>query len=497
VSGAAVLALEILGTRLLSPYFGSNLYVWSALISVTLLALALGYWLGGRLADARASPALLDLVLAGAALLMAAIPPLISFSARALLRLPFEAGILLSAVVYFGPSLFLLGVVGPLAVRLAVPDFGHVGRSVGSVWACSAAGSIVGALATGFLLLPKWPVRRICCATAMLLLALAIVRRLARHGSRRSAASAGLAALGLGWIPLGMAPSFPLPAENGFRVIAERPSFSGTIRVVESERLRYLLIDGSVQTMQTKGGYPIFPYAWTLGLLPYLRPDGKDLLMIGLGGGETVKLFSRYGIRTTAVEVDPAVAETARVHFGLPEQGFRLVVDDGRRYLRRHEQVYDFVVLDAYAGSCPPAHLFSIEAFAEMKGRLRPGGLLAVNVVVQGHRDPLAADVAATLSGLFAHRLAFPTEKDPQRLGNVVLLASDAPLALPEQWIPPPASKVHAAFLDGLRQRRLDLESLGGRVILDERNAVEVRCASTDLLVRGTYRAHFPASVLH
>ncbi len=497
LSGAAVLLIQILGTRLLSPYFGSNLYVWSALISVTLTALALGYWLGGRVADRRGSPALLDSILSGAAFLIAVAPILVHATARRLFDVPFEAAILIAAVTYFGPALLLLGMVSPVAVRLSVRDLGHVGRSVGSIFGWSTAGGIVGALAAGFVLLPHLSVSRICYATAATLLALAGGRFVARQWRTYGGPAAAVLLLAVGSLVALSAAPYRVREERGFRVVVEKPSFYGTIRVVEDGRYRYLLIDGSVQAWQTAGGYPTFPYAWTVSVLPYLRSQARKALLIGLGAGDLIRLFKHHGIEVTAVEVDPAVAQTAMSHFGLRRGALQLVIDDGRRYLSRQTGSFDFLVVDAYSGSCPAMHLFTQEAFAEMKAKLRPGGVLAVNVVVQNHYDALAADVSTTLATAFRHRLALPTDKDPLRLGNVLLFASDEPLELPEKWNPPPISRVHTAFLDGLRYRILDLERLRGTVIRDEYNLVDLRSAPTDIKVRGTYRAYFPPSVLH
>ena len=496
LAGAAVLIVEIAGARLLSPYFGANLYVWSALISVTLFALALGYWLGGRVADARGSPALLDRLIAAAALLVAVDPLLVQAAARRLIELPFQAGILLAALVCFAPPLFVLGAVTPVAVRIAVPDFGHVGRAAGAVYACSAAGGILGALAAGFLLLPNWSVNRVFSVTAAVLVALAAGRWLGRRRSPLKSVAAAMALLALGGMPLPPSPA-TARAERGFRIVSEKPGFYGWVRVVESDRLRYLLVDGSAQSMQTLGGYPFFRPVWTLGIAAYLRPQAQNTLLIGLGGGDLVKLFRRHDLRVTAVELDPVVVEVAFHHFGLRRDDLRVLVDDGRRSLARQPPELDIIALDAYAGSCPPLHLFSEETFAEMRSKLRPGGLLAVNVVACGYRDRLAGGVAATLATLFPHLLAVPTEGDPARLGNLVFFASDQPLVFPPAWNPAPLSRAQAAFLDAARERVLPPSFFSGQVIRDQQNPVDLLSAPADLEARATYRAHFPPSILH
>lgn len=496
VCGGAVLILEILGTRLLSPYFGSNLYVWSALISITLLALALGYWLGGRLADARGTAALLDRVITAGALLTAITPFVVGITVAATSSVNFQTGILIAALVCFGPALTVLGMVGPIVIRLTASDLGHVGRSVGSVYATSTAGSIAGALAAGFLLLPNLAVTRVVYLTAFLLAGLAAFRWAARRFSLGAGAIAGLAVCAACWLAV-------VPADGqthtagGFDVVAHRPSFYGSVQVVDYLNRRYLLLDGVPQTVQTKTQRdPLLNYVWATSLLPQFRPDGKTLLLIGLGGGDVVRMFNAYGVRTTAIEIDPVIAEVATSHFGLDSSPFTLVIGDGRRELTRLESPFDFVLLDAYAGGNPPIHLFSSEAFAEVKRKLRPEGVFAINLITRGHDDALLGSVGATLRSVFRNVFAVAMQADPAALGNVVVFGSDGTLALPETWNPAPFSRSHAEFLNGLRSRILPAASLNGRPVRDDMNFLDVQSAPIDISVRAAARAVIPIGVL-
>jgi hypothetical protein len=153
LSGAGVLALEILGTRLLGPFYGVSLYLWSALISVTLAALSVGYALGGRWADRDARPARLTGLLAGAGLWIMVVPwlrgPLLAVSESLGLR----AAVLLSATVLFFPPLMLLGMVSPVAIRIHASTLDRVGRSAATLCGPTMA-SVVAALATGFWRIP-------------------------------------------------------------------------------------------------------------------------------------------------------------------------------------------------------------------------------------------------------------------------------------------------------------------------------------------------------
>src|SRR6185503_877041 len=170
LAGAVVLILEILGARLLAPFFGSTQYVWSALIAVTLLALAVGYRGGGRLADRTLpAPALYQaLVLAGWLTLLIPVSRRIVLPAAA--QLGVRGGSLAAALALVAPPLVLLGTIAPLAAKTAVSTLGKLGSDVGGLYALSTLGSLAGALATGFLLIPLLGVVRILDCSALLLL---------------------------------------------------------------------------------------------------------------------------------------------------------------------------------------------------------------------------------------------------------------------------------------------------------------------------------------
>jgi predicted membrane-bound spermidine synthase len=153
LTGASVMVIELLGTRLIAPFYGASLYVWSSLISVTMIALAVGYFLGGRWAD-RAQRTGLSLIIALAALFTLLIPWAVRPVLLATDSLGLRGGAFASALVLFFPSLALLGMVGPFAIKLATSQLAGVGSSSGSVYAVSTVGSVVGTLLLGFFLFP-------------------------------------------------------------------------------------------------------------------------------------------------------------------------------------------------------------------------------------------------------------------------------------------------------------------------------------------------------
>ena len=153
ISGAAVLAVEILGTRILGPFYGVNLYLWSALITVTLAALSTGYLIGGRWADKSATIHLLSWIVASAGIWLLLVPylkqPILSISEPIGLRL----AVIIAAFLLFAPPLILLGMVGPFAIRLKTSGIRKVGQTAGDIYAISTVASVISALLTGFILM--------------------------------------------------------------------------------------------------------------------------------------------------------------------------------------------------------------------------------------------------------------------------------------------------------------------------------------------------------
>ena len=171
ITGLVILMLEVLGSRVMGPFYGISLYIWASLIAVTLIALSLGYWWGGRIADRKSNPAFLYSIILSSTVAILLIPfiaaPIMEWSYN-FLRI--KGGVLLSAFLIFSIPLILLGMVSPYAIRLLVTESGSVGKVAGSVFAISTLGSVIGALLTAFVLIPSLGVDKSLILGAILLL---------------------------------------------------------------------------------------------------------------------------------------------------------------------------------------------------------------------------------------------------------------------------------------------------------------------------------------
>ena len=426
ISGAAVMMLELLGTRIIGPFYGVSLYVWSSLISVALIALALGYYLGGLVAD-RKTRFRLSHAIALAGLTTAAIP----FVCRPVLLwtndLGLRAGAFTSALLLFALPLTCLGMVGPQVIELAARRAG-VGRAAGSVFAVSTVGSVVGTLLLGFFLLPALGSRVILAgvSAALILLALVVAWYERRWGA---AAAAALATGALLWLQ-----AAPKPTEYGdYRLVHQTESHYGWVRVIDdrARRVRWMLSDASVISalrLDTRG--PVLSYQKIIAALPSLHPEGRDALLIGLGGGYIAMAFAAQGIATDALELDPAVADAAQQYF-LYEPSGALHVGDARYEIRRLNRQYDFIVHDCFTGGSVPSHLLSVEMLNDLDRLLKDDGVLALNFVgfTEGPAAEAVAAVYHTLGAIYPHRLAL-VSLPGEAFNDFVFLASRRPIAL-------------------------------------------------------------------
>ena len=383
VTGAVLMALEILGSRILAPRYGSSIYVWGSLISTFLVALSAGYAFGGRIADRRPSLAALSIVLSLAAVLML---PGIVWPERILdaIQKPewdVRWSALAAAVVMFLPASLAMGMVTPFAVRIGIRRVEAAGTVSGAYSALSTAGSIAGTLAATFLLIPAFPVGTLLVGLAATLLACAAV--LARD---RPSAIAGVIAAGA--LAAALSARSPSSPDAGETVLLRKDTPYHRLTVSQLGSSRWLRFDALTQSgvdlEQPRRSVVGYDEALLAALA--FRPGIRRVCMIGLGGGSFPRAFAR--MRPDAVidtvEIDPVVRDVARKYFLYRESDrIRTVIADGRVFLARPGPPYDLIVLDAFNSTGVPFHLTTREFFEIVRRRLSPDGLFAANFVGQ------------------------------------------------------------------------------------------------------------------
>jgi len=442
IGGAAVMVVEILGSRILAPNFGTTLHVWSALITVTLTGLAVGYAVGGQVADYRPGlgPLMTIMACAGATLLVS------DLTARPVLSAAYDAGMVsgtfMAATLLFLPTLFLLGMLSPMAVRAAA-NHQHLGASIGNLYALSTVGSVAGSLLVSLLLIPNMTVHAAIISTAV---ALAIVPVFYLFfAARRKAAlwlfmGLALSSAGAKWAG-DVADSKVLYKDEFYPVTARIPSAYGDLVVSDRDGVRYLFLNG-VQQGSMIGDVSYAKYAYGLERLATIKGIPKKVLIWGLGAGVYARAMAEAGSEVTVIEIDPMSEKVAREYFGLPAS-VKVIIGDARTETSRLSEKYDVIVLDAFSGDSPPFHLLTREAFSDLKKRLADDGLVVANIVggVSGEASRIASSIVATMESVFGKTQIFSPNwllagKKRKFVSTMFLISGDIPENLAENAAP-------------------------------------------------------------
>ena len=428
VCGALVMVIEVMGSRVIGPFFGVSLFVWTSLITVTLVALSLGYGFGGYLSDRYSSPKYLYIIILIAGALTLLVPVLQAPVLKMCLSLGLRLGAFTSTLILFGPALFLLGCVSPYLVKIAASQLRNLGAVVGGLYALSTIGSTMGTIVTGFVLVALLGVDKIFLVTGILLISISVGYFILFR--RQWLAATALLLPFVLYHPYEFSSKI-LPDGSELKKVAHTESFYGTLKVVDSKapekHSRYMMIDSMIQGgMDMNNGLSIYYYNYYMQFIPYmLHPKGTDCLVIGLGAGLVPSWYEQQGISCDIVDIDDKVVELARQYFNFKTTG-DIYAEDGRYFLASSNKQYDYIILDVFNGDITPAHLLSKEALALQRLRLKPQGILAVNLIGSLVKENfMTASVVKTMEQVFDQVEIYPAfqVQELNGLGNVIVVA--------------------------------------------------------------------------
>ncbi len=472
VVGISTLGAEIAAARLMAPFFGASTIVWANTIGVVLVALSIGYWLGGRLADRRPELRALCLAVMLGALLLAIVPfvarPFFELSVGALDEIEAGAfvGSLFAVLFLIAVPVLVLGTCAPWAIRLGVEDVAHAGQVAGRLYAISTAGSLVGTMLAALVLIPFAGTQRTFLVFA---LALALVGA-AGLGWRFAAMPAALAAVIA--LPLGA-----IKAADEGEILYEGESEQQYIRVVEEDdgdRLLELNEGQAIHSFLPARGYLTADYWDSFLVLPFAtreRPPAR-VAVLGNAAGTIARGFGHFfpETRVDGVEIDPKLEEIGRRYFDMgSNEKLTVYNEDARPWLRRSAGGYDLIVVDAYRQPYIPFYMATKEFFELARDRLAPGGVVVVNVGHPEGIDTFEQVVGRTMEAVFPTVL-----RDPAEQTNTLLLGSEAP-ASARRLAEAAETRLRGALAELARidAARLGPPLDGGAVYTDDRAPVE------------------------
>jgi spermidine synthase len=381
LEGGSVMAVELSGAKMMAPFFGTSLYVWSAVMATTLGGLAAGYFLGGR-QSAKENPVfrmLAVLFLAGLTTLW--MPFLAHATMGRIFELPFLMAIILSCLVFILPPVLLMGAFSPLVIASLNRDGKDAGKTSGTVFAVSTCGGIIATFLFGFYIIPlfglRWP---------MLFLGggLALTAAWFMRKEKKTASIIPLLLMAI------LAVRQLNPGQSDyFRIVELKEGLLGQVAVVDYPEFdaqgkekgfgRAMIFNRIAQAWmkEEKDSIVYFPYVHVIknGVE---EGKGKSALVLGLGGGCVANEMIKKGYQVDAVEFDERVVEMAQKYFRLDPQ-IQLVTDDARHYVNRCKKKYDLIIVDIFKAEENPAHIITMESLQRFHALLADDGTIVLN----------------------------------------------------------------------------------------------------------------------
>lgn len=522
ITGGAILALELLASRIMTPYFGVSLYIWTGILSITLIALALGYWTGGKLAGNTRTAApqrlaeLYALMPAVSALAIVAACLVYPFLFAPLAGWSLVFGSFAACLILLLVPLVAASAMNPLLVALlndarkSAADAG-----AGNVFFISTLGSVAGVLITAFGLIPfvsnYTAVLIVAMVLAALSLAFAVVPlpALKRKNVIAVTALVALAGAALLWWQADAYTGRQGPISYGgktWRVeVAERSLF-GTVKILKHDpdpgSGRYWRIyfqDGLTQNSVESTGHSRSFYTYALeALAGAYRPGMKHALVLGLGAGMVPKGLAARGAGVEVVDIDPSSVKIAGSVFGLDTQKIRVHVTDARTFVRACAQRYDVVVVDLFHGDGTPDYLVTRDFFRDLKRCLAADGVAVFNTFADLERPVNYAHLLVTLRTELPHLALYRPDVFSPHI-NSFIVASAAPLPAPAKvtldYVPPQ----HETTLWDMLAAPVALTAKlyeGGKVISDAWNPAAFDLATSQMVYRRSVVEGMPPAFL-
>lgn len=432
LASGASLVLEIVAMRLVAPYVGVTLQTSSAVIGTALVAMALGAWAGGRLAD-RIHPGrvLAPVLVAGGVLTLLTSPLVRSVGSRLVAReTPAVPAVLVLALLAVFVPATVLSTVTPMVVKLQLATLERTGSVVGRLSGVATLGAIVATFLTGFVLLARMRTSQILLGTGTLLVATGLALLVRRRPHLAIAATL----LTVPVVPAAFALSpNPCQVETDYHCagVLESPQGS-TGRELHLDTLAHGYVDLADPEALA------FEYVQTMAAVTdVVRQPGAPVDGLFIGGGAfslpRYQAATRPGSRARVLEIDRGVVDLGRRRLGADEiPDLAIAVGDARTgVLADAANRYDLVYGDAFGGLAVPWHLATREAAQDIRRVLRPDGIYVLNVIDFGP-DSFARAETATLRSVFPHvSVAADTNTFTGVVGgNHVLIASASPLPL-------------------------------------------------------------------
>lgn len=483
IEGGSLMACELLSAKMLAPYFGSSIFVWSAVLGVTLASLAFGYYQGGSLSMHEKRDKIVLTILISAGIFLMLLPFTAQFVLGYAHLFSFHQGVILAALLIILPPVTCMGMVSPLMVSNLDHSIESAGKRTGIIYTISTTGGILCTFLYGFFIIPKFGLIFPSILTGFIL-ALVPAILIFRHGWKKP----GIVAL-IFILSLSSAYFLRHSYKQELNVLFQEEGILGQVMVAELpvkrkdsiQTERTLFVNRIIQTSYNPKNdkFNDFAYFNSVSDVINMMQKGSQVLILGLGGGVLARDAFHKGMVVDAVEIDQRIIDVSRNYFSL-EDNINVFRDDARHFLNTCTKKYDLILFDLFRGEETPAHVFTAESIEQTMQILNPGGIVLINAngYYKGEIGKGTRSLYKTMRAMGLYVELYPTDSLEER-SNMIYVASNfigvfdekIPAYMQEKFIPHDSLHVEDAIV--LTDRRPILDHLNQEATLRWRIAYQ------------------------
>ena len=379
IEGGAVMGVELIGAKMIGPYFGASLYVWSAVLAVTLLGLTAGYYCGGIVSEKWPGQSTLFYLLAAGGLLTGIMPITAPPLMNMLLEQDFRIGAITSAFLFIFPPLLFYGMVSPFIVHMLTKQIRETGKKAGLVYAVSTLGGILFTFLIGFYVIPELGLRLGAVIISSIVLAVPVVCLATQRKTKRAFA---LLIVGILSAATQLSAASGIAASSDvFQQLYSSSGLLGQVTVYDYKNTdtRCVFINNVSQSyIDNQTGRSQWLYIHRLAAYCSFKPIGSRTLIVGLAAGNLVNEMVGLGFEMDACDIDKRMAHVASTYFGMTDR-VSVTIDDARHFINVNKKTYDIIVLDISSGETQPTNLYTVEGFKKIKTLMAPDGILWIH----------------------------------------------------------------------------------------------------------------------
>lgn len=438
IEGGAVMCVELCSAKILTPFFGTSIYIWAAVLGITLTALMSGYYLGGYISSKNKKSSIIYWLMLLGGLLVTLAPIISNIILPITINLSLITGSIISLISFLFFPLLLFGATSPLLINYLTTEAKESGKSSGTVYAISTLGGIITTFLVGFYTLPVFGITKTLYGYGILVIIISCLLFVIT----RSFKTPVVIIVATGFLSLNF---YNGSYQSNTLYFSE--GILGELKVIDRSYFnpnknrnvvyRELIVNNISQTIMDIEN-PEKSYWDYVDVLSYNLNNyrnGEEALLLGLGGGTLYKRLKKEGLKVDVVEIDERIGEVAKKYFFI-EDDINLVVDDARHYIKKTNKNYDVIIYDLFQAETPPIHIMTTEAFSEIKDRLNDKGILVVNFYgfIEGDRGKAARSIYKTLLNENYNVRLFATSND-EASRNLIFICSQAELSAKNQII--------------------------------------------------------------